>query len=881
MFKKIISLLLVLNLLFNNVVFAEQIKLTIHYKKSDAYYENVTINIKYDDKVGTQNFIHRDEFGGVLDARVPFNQEVQIEVYDDKILIDEFIVNMHINNEVWKEENNNKVNYAVPSMYSSKTETESTKNIEVYYKRYDNNYKNKQLLITNNGKEESYNFIDNTNYAYANVEINDETLNYFNVVEDDDVIDFEKGVIYSNSLEDNKIYLLQDKEVAFYNNEIYNNEKKIQSAYIDENNNIFVKLYTKVELEESLYEGFSISKLNGDTVHINYVEPLDVVEDKYCDSFKIGVSSLPIQSKCVVSKVGYEEMYLSKKLLYDTETYNDLLKHAQNLGVRVSGELIKFNLFYPNAEDAQINIIENNEIVKTYNFDKIENDIWKFETDDDLVGKSYNYKVVLNGDEYFIEEPFSKIINENGHSVIYNTDSYEPNKKINLENKEYMAIYTYDIEDYITFKEENESMEVSSSLVKSYLEYENAEKSRYEEIEKKEDESIKNVAIKYFLYEEGILDKEQKEVQIEHLEEDEVVPVFKTADTLYDKEILEIKPASENFEIEKINENKLATDVDYSHFYFNYGEDFEIIRLDNNVNNIKQLINSVHDKNKKVIFNYNIDLNKIQYLCDEYYYSDGYINTNRIITQKSIFEDVQFLIDLYNIDGLTFDLTYYDEQFLEKLQNKFTEIKIIGVNGEKNNKQKFYNLYEFDLDYLNFNEDKNIYKINNVDNMQFELFMILLNGAIPFFNSIEIDNPNKINEIFHNKNFLINKIENEIEVLQEDEHYGLYKLKSDSDQFDYYMIAINKSENDYMVTLPSINNKIVIDNEGFHENKEYINKNLMINAKSVYVLKTSSNNIKYTLNYKKIIRYIEIFLIFVLLFLLFKKRRKRKKKMFI
>ncbi len=875
MFNKIITFFLVINLIFINLVFAMETRIIIHYKKSDAYYENTKIHIIYGDKVDVQNFNNKDEFGGILNVEMRFREQLKIQIYDNDILIDEFLINMYINNEVWKEESNEEVKYYLPAEYSSKYKDEEVLNVKVYYKRYDNDYSNKKILIINDDKNKVYNFNSYSyyDYAYATIEIKKGETYYFNILDNGKVIDFEKGVIYGNSIYDNQIYLLQDKSIPFYDNEVFNNEKTIESAYIEEDGNIYVKLYTKAKVQNNLTEGFTVSKLNGDNININYVEPVSVINNKYCDQFTINVSNLDIKSKYVISKLDYNEIYLSKKLMYDTDEYNHILSNIKNLGVNVENNITKFNLFYPNGERAEINILQDNEVTKVYNFDKVENDVWQFETEDDLLGKSYNYKIFLNGNEYIVKEPFSKIIDKNGNSVVYNINKYNQNNNMKLGNENYNAIYKQNINTYISFFEE--VVEVSS-LVKSYTHYKDIMEINHEEVEEKQkEEQIKNVYVKYYLYEEGEIDEANKK-KIEEIDEDmemgrEVVPVFNINETNI-KEYIEV----ENYYIENIDIDEVETDFDYSHFYFDYGENFEIIRLNDNINKVKNFINEIHKKNKKVIFNYTIDYNKIQYLCDEYYYSNGYINTNRIITQKSIYEDIQFLIDVYNIDGLTFDLNYYDGKFIEKVQNEFDNIKIIGINGKNDNKEKFYNIFDFDLNSVNADENKNIYKVNSLDNIQFELFMILLNNSTPFFNNIKFENLYDINEFYYNSSFLLNNIQGDIEVLYKDDNYTLLKIKSMSDEFDYYTVAINLSENEYMITIPSKNNKLLVDDMGFYEDKEYIYDNLILKPKSVYVLKTSNNNVKYSFNYENLIPYIIILLFLILLVLIIKRRRKIK-----
>ncbi len=891
MFKKITITFIIFNLIFTNIVFSADTKLDIHYKKSDGYYDNTQIKILYDGKSKICNFNYKDDFGAILKTSIPFNELVEVNIFEEEKVIDNFTINMYENNEVWKEEISEQVYYGLPDLYNSNNINSKQKNIKVYYKRYDENYTNKKLLLTSESTKKVFNFTKLGDFAYTNISINDDEVYYFKIIENGNVVDFEKGVIYNNSLINDEIYLIQDKEIAHYDNNIFSNQKFIESAYIDQDNDIYVKLYTKDKIQDNLTQSFEINKLNGESVNINFVEPLDIQND-YCDLFKINVSNISITSKYVISKQKFGDINLSKKLIYDLEDYNDLLRHTENLGFKIEDNITKFNLFYPNAQSAKINIMDGDKIVKVYNFDKVENDVWQFETKDNLLGKCYNYEVTLNGVDYIVEEPFAKVLNKDGHSVIYNINSYDANKKINLENKYYNAIYTRDINSFVMF--EDDVLEASTTITKPYSYYEDNKEIKYEPLDNQNEhsksENIKNVNIKYFLYDEGYLDEKIVDGEIVEPDvEDEVVLVFGSSYTMginneesiyEDEEEITVHNEEENFEIQIIDTDEVVSNIDYSHFYFDYGVNIEIIRLDNNINKIKQFIKDMHDRNKKVIFNYTIDYDKIRYLCDEYYYSDGKINTNRTIASQSIYEDVQFLIDLYNIDGLTFDLNYFDEKFLEKLQNKFSNIKIIGINGNEIYTDKFYNISDFNLDYVNADESKNIYAISNYNKLEYELFLIMLNKSIPFFKNIKFENENEINEIFYNSNFLSDAIDDDMEILQNGEGYKLLKVKSVSNDFDYYTIAINHNEKEEMVLLPSKNNKVVFDNTGLRQNEEYITRNLLMKPYSVYLFKTVEDNISYNIYFKNIVPYIIIILLVILLFIMVR-RRKRNKKIFI
>ncbi len=875
MIKKVVIILIFTILLLNNTIFAINNTVIIHYKKNDGFYDDLSISIEYQNKYKKYEFNYKDNFGHILKVDIPFKDEYIIRIFDNDIEIDKFKMNMHTNNEVWKSEDNENINYILPKEYSSNSNNDNNINVKVYYKRYKKDYSNTQLLITSTNTKKIYPFTQQGDYAYADIEISDSDIYYFNIIKNNEIVDFDQGVIYTNSLRDNKIYLIEEKENAFYTSEIFDNEKFIESAYLGEDDNIYVTLYTKTKIENNLTQSFKVKELNGDEVDINFVEPMNVLDEEYTNLFKINVSNISTKSKYLINKDDYGETYLSKKLLYDNEDFNNNLKYIKNLGTYAENNKIKSKIFYPNAERIRLNILEENKILKSYDLKSLDKDIWYFETEDDLLGASYNYEVTLNDKKYIVKEPFPKILDIYNNPIIYDKANYQVDKKLNDNNSEHISIYKEEIYNFISFNK-NE-IAVSSSLDKSY-------KEKEEEVEKEIDyevtrenyekaEEIENVYIKYFEYDESYLDEKkviENEKEIVKDESEEVLEVFNNYKSINNSfEELDYFTEEDTFKIDKISLDKLEVDFEYSHFYFDCGEDIEIIRLDDNINLIKDLVKKLHDKNKKVIFNYNIDLENIQFICDEYYYTEGYINTNREIVKKSIYEDIEFLINLYDLDGLTLDMNLYKADFLEELQNNFNNVIIIGLNSKDESDEEFYNTNEYAFNYAD--NMKSIYKINN-DEFNFSLYMTLLSNNIPFFENISDENKVEINKIFKS-DFLKEYIKNEKKILINND-YTLLKLIGDYENFDYYTIVINQTNNEYLVNLPTKNNKIVIDNMGYQDNKEYINNNLLLKSNSVYILKSIEENIKLNLDYTNIIIIFSLFIIFIIILKIRKKRRK-------
>lgn len=887
--RKIFKILCLI-ILFNNleIIKAEENSLIIHYKILNCYYDDIELKIKRDKLSEVEKFNYKDEFGAILKMDIEFSETVDISVYDraTERKIDSFQIDFNIGNEIWKVENSEEVSYELPKEYDSdilQDETEeSKKNVTMYYKRFANDYENLEVEIN----DELYEIYLDGNFGIVNLELYEDEIYNFKILKNGNVDDFFEGKINTNLILEDEIFLVQNKEVVEYDDEKFENEKFIESAYLEESGDVYVQLYTPVKVEDNLTQNFSITEIGGEELNIKYVEPKNILINDYCDFFRIVTTDISFGKKYYVNKLGFDGISLSKKLVYDSDELNAIYKKFQNLGFSMNYNSIEFNLFYPNAEKVVLNVYEENELIENYDFDTFENDLWtwkiSFDEEENFRGKSYNYSVFINGEEYLIEEPFSKVLDSFGHNLIFKYDDFHTDKNSVDYKENLLGIYKMDINNFVKF-EEDEVM-VSSNLDKTIsetIEENNTNISANEDTEKARDKSIENVSVEYFEYDEGYLaDRENEE---ENEKNEEVVEVFSNNPALpKGVELMETEEIINDFKISEINTDNLNFDLNYEFFYFDYGENNEIIRLESNINKIKKFINDMHKNNKKVIFNYNLDFDTIQYLCDEYYYSDEYVNTDREIAKKSIFEDIEFLIDMYGIDGLTFDLNYFDENFLGEIENEFKDFMAIGTNGLENNSELGnYRIYDFDLNEINNDLNKNIYKINSIDNLDFQVYLTILNNAIPFFEKIEItlETKDKINLLLKNKELIDNISKKNMDILEEGENYKIYKILNNTDEFDYYTFILNFDDKEKFITLPTKNNIVLIDDEGSYEGIEYENKNLILNPKSLYLMKSLDVKIDYKFYFFKYFLlpfFIFIFLIFSLRIV----RKKRKIKIF-
>ncbi len=900
-FKKKIALILIFVLTATNIIFASDEEVIIHYKKLDGYYNDLVVHIESNGQLKKEKFNYTDEFGVVLKTKVPFNPNIKISIIDSnkKTVVDEFTIDMYKGNEIWKVENDENLQYVLPYEYNSMMNNTTKEAISLYYKRYDQDYNDlKVIFYDENGKEQQeYDLIPESNYSYIKFEMEKTKPYFFKIYKDDEIIDFENGVIYPSSInEDNKIYLLQDKDIPFYDSDAFYNNKYIEDADLNENGEIIVKLFTPDKMDNTLNQGFEVSVLNGEKMQILYVEPMNLLEDNYCDTFKVAIKDIDVDGKYTIEKEGYGKTIVSKNLLYDTDEFNNDLKDIKNLGFNINDDTITFNLFYPNAEKVTLNIYDEDKKQNSYPFEKVQDDVWSLELNENLVGKSYDYEVFLGNEIFTVNEPIPKIKDEYGRSVIFEYDDYIDNKDFEIQKKYYNAIYTEPIDEYMSFKKldipviasmdksveeikknKSDNSNTSDNVDEDNIKIPVDEKDLIKEDDEDEEE-IEEVQIKYFEYTEGMYDNIEDNIEVD--EDEEVVPTFSNVPVkpIGEKQI-EVFENVESDIIDEFNADNINQDLEYTHFYFDYENKPNLIKIDENVNKIKQFVNDVHQNNRKIIFKYSIDTNELQYICDNYYFEEGKFKTNREIVKTEIIEDMQHLKQLYNIDGFALDLNYFDKDFLIELQKQFNDLVIVGYNGDNSN--EFYSVRnEFSIQRVNSNDLNNIYKITG-DDAIFELVVTLISKSIPLFYNLNEEDIPYINEILESKNKLFEDVVFEdYSVINKNDNTILFKVGASSSKFDYYTVGINFGEDEEVIKLPTRENTVVVDNFGIYknDNKKYESESLLLQPKSVYVLKSTDSDINLNNDYTNIIILVTLlFLIIIFITIIFKIRNKKKR----
>lgn len=349
--------------------------------------------------------------------------------------------------------------------------------------------------------------------------------------------------------------------------------------------------------------------------------------------------------------------FLSDKSYY--ESYN-----GHDLGLVIEDGKYKFRLWAPKAEKVFINIYEDykEDAFKEYLMEKSQGGTYYLELEGSLEGKFYTYKVIREGEELFLQDPYSKAVAVNGDkTAIINMENTNPEGFLEHKGP--------------TFKDGTDAIICEISV---------------RDISIDEKASLKNKG-KFLALTENQLGEFRDKVGISYLKEMgfthvQLMPIY-DFETIDERESMELGEDSYNYNWGYDPKNYNAVEGSYSSNPFNPKS--RIIEL-------KKAIKNIHENGMAVIMDvvynhlYDYKGSSFEKSCPNYFFRN---NNGKIIDEtgcgnsfasekemarKFIVDSVKYWVNEYKIDGFRFDLMGILD--VETMKTVRDELKKINPN---------------------------------------------------------------------------------------------------------------------------------------------------------------------------------------------------------
>lgn len=490
-------------------------------------------------------------------------------------------------------------------------------------------------------------------------------------------------------IKNNKVhaYLVeQDKQIGLSESDLLNNipnyNPRILTAFFDKDLNI-ISTFTETNVQ---YEIFEISN------KIEYLitsGTLKVTSLK----FKIPNQINLLNSYKIVAKFSdgtTSSKNISIQNLYDTKAFEDAFTYEDELGAIYSKSKTIFRLWAPISESVSLNLYQQghpnydnlgnpkNEILPylTKDMIKIENGVWQITIDEDLANTYYTFTVNNYGIENEVTDPYSYSTGANGlRSMVIDFNETNPidwkynSRPDTIKQLTDYIIYELHVRDLTTHSSWNGKNEHRGK----FLGFTDTNTTYTKD----------NVTVT---------------TGIDHIEELGVNAV----------QLLPI------FDFGYIDEVEMANNPNYQNT-FNWGympHHFNTLEGSystnpfdgkNRVNEFKQLVQALHDKNIRVIMDvvYNhtgeSESSNFNKIIPGYFHrmnqEGSFINgsgtgnetaSERLMVRKFMLDSIKFLATEYNLSGFRFDLmALHDVETMQMIEEMLHEIDpSIAVYGE-------------------------------------------------------------------------------------------------------------------------------------------------------------------------------------------------------
>ncbi len=646
-----------------------------------------------------------------------------------------------------------------------------------------------------------------------------------------------------------------------------------------EHDDVIEKEILEQGIEKKEEELESLKNKEKREIEIKSITNVNIIGNDYCESFEINVEKLNIDDSYKVVLEGYGSSQISKEKAYDSVEYNKKMEKIEEMGITKKDTKFKFKLFMPLETEVILNIYnENLSLYKAISMEKKNDGFFEIEIEEnDILNKYYAYRLInVEGRSKVINDPFLKIISEDGLGKIVANDSignYRVKKNIEMIYSE-KATKVFEVEEKVVNTISNLNAEINklqenAEVIDSYINKDVIEKKTLDkELDKylgekeEKDTILKDVDIIYYEYMlDGLVDIENSEGTNEKKGENENRNIENEKEFFFPSE--QKKPVGEkklrteksflsdrsiDEKIKKSNLSYESEKLNYTHFYIKNDSYLNLFRNEENIKYLKEFIKDLQEKGKGVIIDYRVNENRLQGINDKYYFKNKELAIERGLVKKLIKDDIESLINIYEIEGVVLNEEYYTEEFIEEVKDEFSNIHILSKYDMSDKIIKNMILGEEVKDEILKlkNESINFSEIStDVDSTIDEYItnVLLVLKGIPYLSEVDEKNIEEVNKLIKIRKEY-DHFQSEIEIIKDGGGVLIYD-QLDRRTNNNVRTFINYSDNDLMVYVGNMNGdkskyKIISNNKV--DKGEYLNDKILLSSRSVWMLEMEKGN---------------------------------------